>query len=316
MNLKLIKFSLAAVINLLTAITFGYFCFLGANFYTLGDKEKSIILAVIITLLLIITSLGAKLLKQTHHNFKSRFILEIVSLVLFTVLIAYFTFFPFSHYFTVSENENVIKRKLNISITQAKNMYVKYALYVDDRKEEYKTNLESAILTKDTNDEDFVKYGFVKNSITYDKQIESMMKTINFDLLPSNFIAMKNGNSKWLANSKENVDNWKPIGVVDVVNNIKNNSKKWTADLISLSKIRETGEETKDFEYQLAFNEVTKFFTTLGNPTPLSVFFAILAYVLMLLSYFFTGRSSKSNVGFRAIFSKKAKNNSEFDIKF
>ena len=96
MDLKQIKFSLAVVINLLAALTFGYFCFLGANFYTLGDKGKSITVAVIISLLLIGTSLGAKLLKQTHRNFKSRFIWEIILLVLFTVLIGYFTFFPFS----------------------------------------------------------------------------------------------------------------------------------------------------------------------------------------------------------------------------
>lgn len=293
MNLKQIKFSLAVVINLLAAITFGYFCFLGANFYTLGDKGKSISLAVIITSLLIGTSLGAKFLKQTKRNFKSRLIWELVLLVLFTALIGYFTFFPFAHYFSVSENETEIKSKLNSSITQAENMYTEYEKYVNNRKSNYKANLESAILTMQASDVDFKKYDFKRNSIPYNNQIKKKMITIGYDLVPSSFITMKRDNSKWLSDSKPLVNNWKPIGLVDVINNINKNSKKWKVDLITISKIRETGEEADDFDYSLPFNEVTKYFTSVGNPTSLSFIYAILIYVLMLLSWIFTKRDSK-----------------------
>ncbi|MBP6754673.1 MAG: hypothetical protein KA210_00900 [Bacteroidia bacterium] len=295
MNLKQIKFSLAVVINLLAALTFGYFCFLGANFFTLGDKGTSITVTAIITLLLIGTSLGAKFLKQTKRNFKSRFIWEIVLLVLFTLLTASFTYFPFSHYFSVSENETQIKSKLNSSIAQAGNMYVEYEKYVNNRKSNYKANLESAILTMHASNIDFKKYDFKTNSIAYDKQIKRKMITIGFDLVPSSFIAMKDVNSKWLADSKQLVNDWKPIGLVDVINNIDKNSNKWKADLITISKTRETGEEKDavDFTYSLPFNEVKNYFTSVGNPTPLSVIYAILLYVLMLLSWIFTKRDSK-----------------------
>jgi hypothetical protein len=318
MNLKQIKFSLAVVINLLAALTFGYFCFLGKNFQTLGDKVSSITFAVIITLLLIGTSLGAKLLKQTHRNFKIRFIWEIILLVLFTVLIGYFTVFPFSHYFSVSEKETEIKSKLNSSITQAENMYVKYEEYVNNRKSNYKTKLESAVLSKvnGVSDIDFNCLDFRLNSLPYPRQIERKIRKIGFDLLPSSFIEMKSDNSKWLANSKGDIDKWKPIGIVDFINNIENNSKKWKSDLITISKIRETGEIADDFDYILQFNEVKTYFTKLGNPTTLSLIYAILLYLLMLLSYIFSNRSTKSDVGFRAIFSKKTNKTNEYTIKY
>ena len=320
MNLKQIKFSLAVVINLLAALTFGYFCFLGANFYTLGDKGKSITLAVIITLLLIGTSLGAKLLKQTHRNFKSRFIWEIILLVLFTLLIGCFTYFPFSHYFSVSEKETEIKSKLNSSINQAQNMYVKYEEYVNNRKSNYKAKLESAVLLKvnKVSDVDFNCLDFKLNSLSFEKQIERKIRTIRLDLLPSSFNEMKSDNSKWLANSKGDIDNWKSIGIVDFINNIETNSIKWKSDLITISKIRETceGDKIQDFKYNLTNNEVKTNFTTHGNPPSLSLVFAILVYVLMLLSYIFCNRSTKSSVGFRAIFSKKTNKTNEFDIKY
>lgn len=306
MNLKQIKFSLAVVINLLAALTFGYFCFLGANFHKLGDKGTSIAVAVIITLLLIGTSLGAKLLKQTNRNFKSRFIWEIILLVLFTVLIGYFTVFHFSHYFSVSENETEIKSKLNSSITQAQNMYVEYEKYVINRKSNYKDKLESAVLSKvnGVSDVDFNCLDFRSNSsLTNSKQIDRKIRKIGFDLVPSSFIAMKSDNSKWLANSKIDIDKWKPIGIVDFINNIENNSNNWKSDLINISKIRETceGDNIEDFKYNLTTNEVKAYFTKLGNPPLLSIIYAILLYVLMLLSWIFTKRDSKWP-GLKALF--------------
>ena len=300
MNLKQVKFSLAVVINLLAALTFGYFCFLGANFYFLGDTGTSISLAVFITLLLIGTSLGAKLLKETHGNFKSRFIWEIILLVLFTVLIGWFTYLPFSHYFTVSENKTIIKAELTSHVTEAEKMYVSYENYVIDRKNTYKSNLQTAIITMNASDADFNKYGFklisLPNSLPYPIQIQKKLLKFQNDLLPAYYLNMKNVNSTWLTNSKSDIENWKTIGIVDVLNNIDTYSNKWKSDLITISKKRETGEEKdqiNDFPYVLEFKQVKKHFTTTENPTPLSVVYSILIYVLMLLAWIFTKRHSK-----------------------
>jgi hypothetical protein len=303
MNLNQIKFSLAVVINLLSAISFGYFCFLGANFFSLGNKSESITYAVIITLLLIGTSLGAKFLKQTRRNFKSRLIMEIVLIILFSVFMACFTYLPFSHYFVVSEKQSEIKEKLDSSIAQAENMYVKYEQYVKNRKTNYKANLESAVLTKESkvSDRDFKKYDFKDNTISYEKQIKKKMITIHLDLLP-NFENIKTINTTWLSNSKKDVDNWKPIGLVDVVNNIEKYSTNWKKDLVENSKKTEVGEGlVAPFEYNLTTNEVKEYFTTKSNPTPLSLVYAILMYVLMILAWAFTKRDSK-NPGFNILF--------------
>ena len=294
MNLNQIKFSLAVVINLLTAITFGYFCFLGKNFETLGDKRESITFTVIITLLLIGTSLGAKFLKQTKRNFKSCLIMEIVLIILFSVLMACFTYLPFSHYFAVSEKQSEIKAKLDLSIAQAENMYVKYEEYVKNRETNYKANLESAVSSKEggVSGKDFIKYDFKDNTISYEKQIKKKMRTIHLDLLPD-FENIKTINTTWLSNSKNDVDNWKPIGLVDVITNIEKYTNEWKNDLVENSKKTEAGEgSVAPFEYNLTTNEVKEYFTTKSNPTPLSLVYAILLYALMILAWVFTKRES------------------------
>jgi uncharacterized membrane protein YidH (DUF202 family) len=124
--MKQSRFSLADLITVLTSIAFGFICFLGKNFSTLGDTSISITWAAIITVSLAGTAFLAKLLKRTKRNFKTNSILEKVVLLLFTVLTVYFAYSPFSHYFNVSAKKTEIQNKLQTSITQVENMFAEY----------------------------------------------------------------------------------------------------------------------------------------------------------------------------------------------
>lgn len=287
------KFSLADLITLLAAFAFGFICFLGANFYTLGDTKQSIVLAVIISVSLSITALGAKWLKRTKSNFKTCFIFEIVLLVFFTTLTAYFTYSPFSHYFVVSEQKTKIQSDLNASITQAKNMFSEYKSYANDRETQYETKLKSVVKTKTVDQNTYDAFGFLKNGVSNQQQIEDKMFMMHSDLFPSNFDNMKKDAIDWLDHSKGSVNNWRPIGVVDVVKNVEQNSKDWLKELVQLSEIQEFREEREKFEYPMPISNVKKYFTSLGKPTALSVGLAFVTYLLMLYSWFITKRDRK-----------------------
>jgi hypothetical protein len=296
MDLKQIKFSLAVVINLLAALTFGYFCFLGANFYTLGDKGKSIAVAVIITLLLIGTSLGAKLLKQTKRNFKSRFIWEIVLLVLFSVLTASFTYYPFSHYFVVSAQKPTIQKKLSENIAQAQNIYLEYENYVTTRIGIYSSKIDVAILNIDSQPKELEKFGISRSvSVSLPIQKKNQIDKINYILLPQNFNQIKTNDSTWLTNAQNSVVNWEPISLVDVINNIENNTANSLNQLVKFSEKKGKNESYPKFSPDKPHpNNVKNYFTTIGRPSPFSIVLAFFSYLLMLLSWFITKRDSRS----------------------
>jgi hypothetical protein len=296
MDLKQIKFSLAVVINLLAALTFGYFCFLGANFYTLGDKGTSIAVAVIITLLLIGTSLGAKLLKQTKRNFKSRFIWEIVLLVLFSVLTASFTYYPFSHYFVVSAQKPTIQKKLNENIAQAQNIYLEYESYVTTRIGIYSSKIDVAILNIDSQPKELEKFGISRSvSVSLPIQRKNQIDKINYILLPQNFNQIKTNDSTWLTNAQNSVVNWEPISLVDVINNIENNTANSLNQLVKFSEKKGKNESYPKFSPDKPHpNNVKNYFTTIGRPSPFSIVLAFFSYLLMLLSWFITKRDSRS----------------------
>jgi len=303
------KFSLADVLSVLAAIAFGFVCFMGANFLNI-DNDKvwamshttgCIVIAFVCSLLLFGTAYGAKRLKRTNRNFKTCFIWEVVLLVFFLLFAVFFVTksSPFPHYFTVAAQKSVINSKLQTSITQAENMFAVYESYANDRETLYKNKLKSVVAAKRINPEEYQAYGFQNSGISDEKQIETKMLTIHADLFPNNYSDTTTNNgikevaTKWLQNAKDITGGWKPIGIVGVVNDITMNSKDWLNTLVTLSQIREPGEQATDFDYQLSFDDVKMYFTKLDSSTPLSIVLALLTYLLMLLSWFVTKRSTR-----------------------
>lgn len=304
------KFSLADVLTVLAALAFGFVCFLGANFLNIcNDKvwgmshtTGCVIMAVFIAVLLFGTAFGAKLLKRTSSNFKTCFVCEVVLLVLFVLFAVFFATktSPFPHYFTVTDQKSEINRKLQTSIKQAENMFAAYESYAYSRENLYKGKLQSVATLKGFNPLEYTEYDFNGTSGVSDaSQIATKMFTVHADLFPTNYSdtvalnGIKEVATVWLQDAKNNTSSWKPIGIVGVVCDIEKNSNGWLSTLVTLSQVREKGEVATDFDYTLSFDDVKAHFTKLDSPTGLSFGLALLAYVLMLLSWFVTERSTR-----------------------
>lgn len=294
------KFTLADVLTLLTALVFGFVCFLGANFYTLGNITQSIFLGVIITVLLWATAFGAKLLKRTRRNFKASLIWEVILLIVFTALIASFAYAPFPHYFNVTANKSEIQSNLMRSIALAENMFSEYEAYAENREYLYENKLKSVANAKNINPGEYKEYGFKENNgVSDEKQIENKMFTVHAVLFPSNYSntitnnGIKEAAAEWLVHAKSTLNTWNPVGIVNIVNDVDKYSNKWLHELIELSKKRQQGEQAEDFAYNLSFDDTKIYFTTPGNPTGLSIGLSAAAWALMLLSWLVTKRDPR-----------------------
>jgi hypothetical protein len=297
--MKQSKFSLLDIFTVLTAMSFGLVCFLGLNFYTLGDTAQSLLVSFIITVILSITALGAKLFKRAERNFKTNFVLEVSMLTIFTVSWGYFSINHFPHYFIVSDQKEEIQSKLKSSIVQTESMFEEYEKYSLNRKNLYKNKLIGVTTAKRINPSEYSDFGFVEG-ISDEKQINNKMFTVQADLFPSNFTDSLGNNgikevaTNWLINAKSTTNNWKPLGIVSVVNDVEENSKNWRDQLVEFSKVRQNGEQIEDFIFPLSFDDIKQHFTTLSSPPTISLLLAFLAYVIMLLSWFNTKRDGKT----------------------
>ena len=295
------KFSLADLITVLAAISFGFFCFLSFNFLTMGETNKSILLAVVFALVLGGLAFGAKLLKRTDRNFKTCIIWEWVLLFLFVVA-AIFAIKPFSHYFVVSSQKEEIQKEVIANIEQAEEMYNDYKNYADNRLKIYESKLNSVVMAKKTNPAEYQEYGFVEG--TEDKtQIENKLFTLRAKLYPSNYEELATANVEWMNKAKSTVVSWKPIGLVDVIKVEKYNLTQWKNDLIEYSEFRATGEIAENFEYPLSFNDVTGKMTQLSSPNGVSILYSVGLCILMIVSYIVTKRHPRYP-GLKVIFGK------------
>lgn len=305
------KFSLADVLSLLTAFAFGFVCFLGLNFKSSGENVvKSIIIALIVSLLLWCCAFGLKLLKGTRSNFKTCIIWEMILFIFLTLITGIFSVSVFSHYFTVSQQASNIQSELTKSITQAEGMFSSYENYANKRESNYERKLKSVVNTKNTNPSQYAEYGFENNGIADLKQIENKMFTIHAELFPTNYSNTidKNGLREiatlWLGNAKNNISTWNPIGIVSVVNDIDSKSNTWLNSLKGWSTVRQKGEDTDDFTYQLSLNNIKEYFTISDTPPVIAICLSILCYALMLFSYLITKRDTRYP-GLKMLFSTK-----------
>ena len=321
------KITLADVLTLLTGVSYGAFCFLSLNFFSLGNTNQSILIATFFTVLLIGTALCAKLLKVSRRNFKTSFIWENIFIFLFTFLIIGLSYFVFAHYFVVSKNKTEIQKELKKSISQAEDMFLEYEEYVENRKKIYQEKLESVVWSKHVDPISYKEYGFVE-TITDARQIDNKMFRLNARLFPSNYSdtlasnGIKEVAKLWLNDANRSITNWKAIGVVDVLKDVERNSKEWLDYLVGFSEIRELNEEDiENFTYSLSFDDTKKYFQNTGKPTILSIGITALTYILMLLSWFISKRSSKSQFGLRRMFlgvisKEQTETGGDFDIPY
>ncbi|MCL2182014.1 MAG: hypothetical protein FWB85_00910 [Chitinispirillia bacterium] len=292
--MKQSKFSLADMLTVLGALMFGFVCFLGKNFSSLGDNiTVNIVYGSVIAFLLCLFAMGAKVFKRTYKNFGRSLVLEIIFLFLFTASTVFFASTELPHCFAVWAEKAEIQRKLTESFTQAEKMFSEYENYAEERKGLYERELRSVVASKEINPSVYAGYEFGQQGINDAKLIERKIFDLNADLFPSNYADMKQGCSAWLADARDIVDSWKPIGIVGIVNDVGQNTNSWLASLIGYSSVRQHGEQADDFVYELTIEDVKRYFTAPGKPAPVSIASAALLYILMLLSYIFSGRSTK-----------------------
>ena len=314
--MKQSKISLADVLTMVTAMAFGFVCFLGMNFLTLGNIYKSIKWGVFISITLAGTAYGAKLLKVTNHNFKTYFVMEVISLILFTSLTVYYSFSYFPHYYCVSDRKAEIQNDIKANIEQAIRMFPKYESYVETRIRNFRGYLET--VSRDSIVRPALYKSIFKSGISDSIQINYKVSNLNKDLMYSEYSDTVTNNGikekalAWLQNAESMTPDWKPVSIIDVVNKIEQYTIKWNGELYILSQKVHPDEPNNSnlYNYPLApLKSVKDKFTTRQAPTLLSIGLSIIAYGLMLLSYLVATRSSKSPIGTSRL-------NGEYDIKY
>lgn len=302
------KITLADVLTLIGAILYGFYTFVSFNFSFFGETTKSIFFAVLISLLLGGTALGAKIMKKVDTNFKSALMWEWSLLGLF-VLVAMVALLPFSHYFVVSANKSEIQQMVKQNIRDAQKVYDDYDAYCETRFNVYQNTLNSVFDAQSINPTEFAAYGF-NASRSKATQIENKMFMLRSKLKPSNYDSLKLLNTKWYGEAMQTIESWKPLGLISVIKKVEENHKNWGGELRILSTYKQPNETAEPFEPSSDIIAVKEYFTSSSPPNGSTIFYALLIYSLMIFSYLITKRHTRFP-GFNMVFGTYQKRGNE-----
>lgn len=285
------KFSLADVLSVLAAMTFGFVCFLSINFLTLGDTTSAAIIAFIIAFILGGLALGAKLLKRTRKNFKTSLFFELFFLLCFSA-VAFILVLPFSHFFSVYDKKEEMQDKLLTNFSVSNNIFTEYEVYANNRIDKYSSLLNTVVEAGGVNPDEFIKFGF-ESGFDPKIQVESRKNTLKKVLFPPNYTEIKNNFFNWLSNSRAKFEIWSPIAIVNVLNSVDFEIEIKREKLQEWSKYRAKEEpKCNDFNYDFKMDDVSIVFKEVDKDSPnlFSVIIAVGLYGFMLFSYFITSR--------------------------
>lgn len=284
------RFSLADLLTLMAAVSFGFLLFLSFYFSTLGDLNQSILKASIFAIPLGILAYMLKLKKGVSRNFKSNIIVEGILVATFAVF-AVLSIYPLSHYFAVSQQKEEIQSKIKSNITGLKGLFETYDAYVDKRISVYKSKLESIVKAKFIDPYKYREFEFGQK-ISDAEQIEIEVETMTANLKPQPYPS-KEDSVDWIFNAENDVEIWSPIRVVNIVKDQSGKPELWTEKLKKYSAWRNKEEETIDFNYPISFNQVSSFFTKETPLHPLGIGIHLGLIFLMLFSYLISKRHER-----------------------
>lgn len=284
------RISLAVIISAISAFIFSFVCFLSFLLFLNGELRKSVLSAVIICLLLLLQVYILKRIKSVRRNFQRNAIFEFVALLIY-IIVAVVLIIPFSHYFTVIERKEDIKRKLVSDLDNTIKMFNEYEVYANNRISLYEYQLETAIDGKDLNPGDFIAAGFQDNGESFDTQKKRLVLIFKDDLMPAQYDTLKFYATQTLNNDKKTAMDWYiPIRLLKVVNKRNEEANKW------LSELKDYANSTQKaivapFEYRISFTSVERELNQRGTPSLFAIISAIILQVLILFPYFFTYRN-------------------------
>jgi hypothetical protein len=298
------KFSLADMLALFASAAFGFVCFLGSNFSSLGNTTTSVIWAVAIAVVLFALAMIVKGAKRVVNV-----VPEIVFLVLLVVATAVSAYLQFSHFFTVWGQKAVVSEKLNTGIAQAEKMFEKYRNYVEEERvspfERFLNRcVDTSAAARNNRPKECAALIKEGSGVSPAKQAEVEVNTLKKLLNSSDY--EDSARIAWLQKMREAVEKWQPMDIVVIVKQVDQESKNWEATMVSSSKERiektENGvvawkEDAEDFvPDDLKFSDVSSIFETRRAPSLLSIGLALLTLALLLLPYISTEPNPKRDL--------------------
>lgn len=296
------KFSWGHIIAFVALIAISYVIFMGFSYLNGGDFRDSLINTLGIDVVLLITFIGAQMLKGVDRKFRRWIKIERILIILCPIAFIC-AMVPYNHFWNVFSNRETVEKNFGDAIKSSKQLFDDYDTYANNRIMAYDHALDSAIANKT-----FSKYNHSEcNFSTPDIQKNAFVETLRLQLLSNNTDTLRDAAVKWIDEASVGASVWNAF-LLGNIREIKDAIDGWNSILIGYSEPVISNEETcvgnvEPFHEnneaivtaKNKLDEVTNLYTKLsGSVSPYTVVTGIILFLCLLFPYFLQERNTKA----------------------
>lgn len=298
-----LKFSWGHIIAFLAIIFISYVCYMGDFYNNGGDFKAAAIKVLIIDLALLITFIGAQILKGTDSKFDRSIIFERILIVLCPIVFLG-AMISYNHFWNVFSERKQIESQFSASIDKSKQMFIDYDNYSLARINNYELALNKLIENKGVNYYAYNKLGFDGSSDEIRK--DNLITTLRLQLQSQNTDSLKTVANQWIDNANQGATVWNAF-LVGNVNQIIDAIESWNKSLIEYSSPVLTSETLLDIKVEsFADNDagmvakrglgsLTYIYKETRGVQAVSILTSIVLFLMLLFPYFLQKRSTRAN---------------------
>lgn len=295
-----LKFSWGHIIAFVALIFISYVTYMGDFYSNGGDFSAAAIKVFIIHIALLITFIGAQILKGTDGKFNRSIIIERILICLCPIAFIW-SMIPYNHYWNVYSERDHIEEMFSSSIAKSKTMFTDYNTYANNRINNYSQHLTAIINNKNTNPLQYKHAGFSGNNDALQK--ENYIHTLQLQLLSQNTDSLQTLALKWIESANQGASVWNAF-LIGNIDKIYDAIKSWNNTLIHVSEFKMSNEpgyiqlfNSKHISYYQALDGLQGLKDTYKNTQGISlntIWSGIILFLILMFPYFLQKRNTRA----------------------
>ena len=308
-----LKFSWGHIIAFVALIFISYVTYMGDFYSNGGDFSAAAIKVFIIDIALLITFIGAQILKGTDGKFNRSIIIERILICLCPIAFIW-SMIPYNHYWNVYSERDHIEEMFSTSIAKSKTMFTDYNTYASNRIDNYSQHLTTIINYKNTNHSQYKSAGFSGNNDVIQK--ENYIQTLRLQLLSQNTDSLQTLALKWIESANQGASVWNAF-LIGNIDKISDAIKSWNSTLTNVSEFIMSNEpdsiqlfNSEQDSYKQALEGLQRLKDTYKNTQGSAlntIWSGILLFLMLLFPYFLQKRNTRA-IGLYYLIPLKSKN--------
>lgn len=293
-----LKFSWGHIIAFVALIFISYVTYMGDFYKNGGDFVSAAVKVAAIDVALMITFIGAQITKGVEKKFSRNIVIERCLVCLCPVAFV-FAMFSYNHFWNVYDKKDDIEKAFNSSINGAKDMFVAYVKYANDRVEKYRKSYVSHNISHPSLNGHIIN----EDSSVRLSQKNEYVYTLELQLLSSNTDSLTHVALKWIDEANHDASVWNAF-LVGNIKQISDAVNEWHGTLKSYSTpiLSNENKSTKAFDVDdeylsvatLGFSELSKIYKDYDGIKINTLWTGTILFLMLIFPYILQRRNSKA----------------------